>query len=599
MNKELSCRICSAYLWVLKRTAFVAAWLLTSAGVDSLYADTALVEADRYIVQLKDTAALSRGDLPYLVEHRYRHFDVVIPKTSALRAKSSESATEPLRWSKVARDCAEIMRNPDVDSCDPNLIRRLAAVPNDPGFSSQWALSELSNSADINVQSAWDRGVGSKSILVGVIDSGIQSNHPDLTDNIWINPSETLDGVDNDGNGYVDDISGANTAFGNNDIRDCQGHGTHVAGIIGARGNNSVGVSGINWVTSIITARTDIHCHGWVSLQAVINAYDYFTDLKLRGHDVRVVNASFGGSIYSQAEYDAIARMNAAGILLVAAAGNESANLDSAPLYPAAIPLPNVVAVAATGPGRSRAQYSNYGGSSVHIAAPGGDGGSADGGIYSTWSAFASPNALYRSIQGTSMATPMVTGALALIASQRSALSGLQLRQLLLNSAEVLPQLQGVVQAARFINVAGMSTGITPLDQCLDDENKFEPGVCGCGSADADLNANGIADCLDPSVRNIVPARPLAMLRGRRLFLFMENRAGVEWYIDLNYSSRARSSQGLASRNRYFVSSRSKLWLRIPVRGVRAKVRYAFRVIGSRETFSSSWSNYRDLGVVP
>jgi subtilisin family serine protease len=588
----------SKHIDLFKRVLLEGVFLAAIVPLEGLYAEPVMVETNRYVVQRRGIGSFSTGEPSYRIVQRHRSFDVVTPKAAEHQTQATKSRTEPLNWSKVTKDCAEILRDPDIRSCDPNMIRTLSALPNDADFSSQWALSELANGADINAQTAWELGVGSSAILVGVIDSGIQTNHPDLVDNIWSNPAEILDGVDNDGNGYIDDIAGANTALGTSDITDCDGHGTHVAGIIGARGNNSLGVTGVSWVTSLIMARTDTDCTGSATLQAVINAYDYFTDLKQRGYDIRVVNASFGGTGYAQAEYDAIQRLHSAGILLVAAAGNENTDIDAVPFYPASISLPNVIAVAATGPERFLAGYSNYGASSVHIAAPGGDSSYADGGILSTWSTSATPSALYRAIQGTSMAAPMVTGALALVASQRSELSGLQLRQLLFNSAQNASELRGLVQEGRFLNVAQMSSGTTPVDQCPDDDNKFTAGVCGCGIADSDLNASGTLDCLDPVVRDLMPARPRVRIKGRRLVLSMENRSGVEWYIEVASSTKKHNSRQSTSKSRYYVANTASASVPKPSRGSRVKIRYAFRVTGSRYDLSL-WSRYRDIGVVP
>jgi subtilisin family serine protease len=560
-------------------------------------AETILTMPNQYLVQRFNTGVAALEPASYALVKSHRNFDLVVPSSAVRRVGASSTRPEVLDWAKVRRDCDEIMKDPSVRSCDPNLVRKLTALPNDPSFSSQWALAESSSGADIDVQAAWNFGVGSATTLVGVIDSGVATNHPDLMDNLWSNPAEVIDGVDNDGNGYIDDISGANTALGTANISDCDGHGTHVSGIIGARGDNSIGVSGLNWVTAMIVARTDADCTGAATMQAVIQAYDYLTDLKQRGYNIKVVNASFGGSGFVQAEFDAVERMSGAGILLVAAAGNEGTNVDAAPFYPASLMLPNVVSVSATGPEATLADYSNYGPVSVHIAAPGGDFNYSNGGILSTWATAATPSTLYHEIQGTSMATPMVTGALALIASQRTELSALQLRQLLLNSALTLSQLEASVQGGRFLNIGAMASGATPQDECPSDDFKFSPGICGCGVQDRDQNGNSRADCLDPVVRDLIPQRPRVKVSGKRVIITMQSMTGVEWYVEVVNSRRARSGRVSAPKSRIYVSQSPKGWVPKPAKGTALKVRYAFRVAGTKSDFSF-WSAYRNLGPV-
>jgi hypothetical protein len=373
----------------------------------------------------------------------------------------------------------------------------LAAIPNDAGFGSLWALHDPVNDVDVEAPQAWDRGTGSASVLVGVIDSGVYYDHPDLSPNIWTHPAEPQDGIDNDGNGYIDDFRGINGYFGDNDPIDCSGHGTHVAGIIGAKGNNGIGVTGVNWTASIVNVSARYDCGMFLSTAGIIAGYNYFYDLKVRGYNVRVVNASFEGRVYSQAAYDAIARLHAVGVLLVAAAGNSQNDNAATPAYPASYDLPNIISVAATNRRLALASYSNYG-RNVHIAAPGGEPDDPQGGILSTYSPLAEGEQWYESLAGTSMAAPMVAGAIALVASQAPQLSGAQLKELLFASAYKLSQLQGVVAEGRFLNVARMAQfAAQPGDQCPSDPNKTTPGACGCGVADTDSDGDGAPNCMD------------------------------------------------------------------------------------------------------
>jgi subtilisin family serine protease len=260
-------------------------------------------------------------------------------------------------------------------------------------------------------------------VLVGVIDEGIDLNHPDLAPNIWTNPFDPLDGVDNDTNGYVDDIHGWDFFQDNNSIYDgsptdsaTDDHGTHVSGTIGAGGNNGIGVAGVNWNVGIIAAKF-LGPFGGTTADAV-EAVDYITDLKTRhGLNIVATNNSWGGGGYSQALHDAIIRAAKAGILFVAAAGNSGINNDSVPHYPSSYSTIEgtpgesgagydaVIAVASITSSGTKSSFSNYGRRRVDLGAPG-------SGVWST-----TPNNSYTSLSGTSMATPHVTGAAALYKS--------------------------------------------------------------------------------------------------------------------------------------------------------------------------------------
>ena len=280
----------------------------------------------------------------------------------------------------------------------------------------------------------------SKSVVVGVIDEGIDITHPDLRDNIWTNPFEkAADGIDNDGNGYVDDINGWDFFSNDATVYDGSGddHGTHVAGTIGGVGGNGIGVAGVSWNVTMISAKF-LGTNGGLTSGA-IQAVDYLTDLKIR-HGINIVasNNSWGGGGYSSALHSAIIRAAKANILFVAAAGNNSRNNDGSttPNYPSnystlqpvdATPgtasYEGVIAVAALTSAGSLASYSNYGATTVDIGAP----GSA---INSTL-----PGEQYGSYSGTSMATPHVTGAVALYAAAYPQASGSQIRDAILGAA--------------------------------------------------------------------------------------------------------------------------------------------------------------------
>jgi subtilisin family serine protease len=341
--------------------------------------------------------------------------------------------------------------DPSVAFAEPNWIYYHHDVANDPYYTngSLWGMygdaTSPANPYGSQAGEAWNAGnVGSSSVHVGVIDEGIDFNHPDLAANIWTNPYDPVDGVDNDGNGYVDDIHGWDFANNDNSIYDgkrrtdtsTDAHGTHVSGTIGGKGGNGIGVAGVNWYVTIISAKF-LGANGGTSANSV-KAVDYITDLKTRHNlNIPATNNSWGGGGYSQALADAIGRANTANILFVAAAGNGGSdgvgdNNDAVASYPSNYDIPNVIAVAAINSNGTRASFSNYGATTVDLGAPG-------SGIYST-----TPKNTYSSYSGTSMATPHVTGAVALYASTHPGASASQIKNAILTSAVATTSLSGI-----------------------------------------------------------------------------------------------------------------------------------------------------------
>ncbi len=300
----------------------------------------------------------------------------------------------------------------DVLSVTPDFRVHVAALPNDSQLASQWALENNGSAglldADIDASQAWDYGTTS-SVVVAVIDTGIDYNHVDLAQNIWTNTREINgNGIDDDRNGYVDDIRGWNFAGNNNNPMDDNGHGTHVAGTIGAVGNNGQGIAGVAWSVKMMALKF-LDASGSGSLSDAVEAIDY---ARLNG--AKVINASWGGGGFSSALQSAIQRFQSAGGIFVAAAGNEAANNAAVPSYPANYPLTNVISVAASTAVDALASFSNYG-TNVDIAAPGNS-------ILSTI-----PGNRYTRFSGTSMAAPHVAGAFALLWGQKSTLTAAQL----------------------------------------------------------------------------------------------------------------------------------------------------------------------------
>ena len=343
----------------------------------------------------------------------------------------------------------QLQHDPRVRYAEPNFVFHTDATPNDPFFSRLWGLSNTSQvvngqpgtaGADIGAPQAWNTTTGSSAVTVAVVDTGVDWSHPDLAANMWINPGENCpgcrnDGIDNDHNGYVDDWRGWDFANNDNNPTDDNGHGTHVAGTIGAVGDNGVGVAGVNWHVSLMPLKF-MKADGTGTAADAVSAILYAAQ---QGADV--LNNSWGGDGYSQALADAIGVADSHGSLFVAAAGNSSSNNDTAPTYPASYDLPNVVSVAATDNTDDLAWFSNYGHRSVGLAAPGQD-------IYSTW-----PGGGYQYLSGTSMAAPHVSGAAALAKAAFPSASGVGLESLLLDSVDPLPTLAGVTASGGRLDV--------------------------------------------------------------------------------------------------------------------------------------------------
>jgi subtilisin family serine protease len=334
------------------------------------------------------------------------------------------------------RTVAALQTRADVVYAEPNFIRHVDRTPDDPSFNQLYGMNL------IGVPQVWDSTQGGHDIVVAVIDEGIDRTHQDLQANIWTNPSPgSIPGISGDVNGY--------------DFRDDTGnivpesHATHVAGTIGAVGNNALGVTGVNWQVSLMSLRFISETAGSGTTADAIKAYNYVKQMRdlwsssnhIKGADIRAVNASYGGGGYSQAEADAINAMGQSGVLFLAAAGNDATDTDVHPSYPADYSLPNVMSVAATTSTDTLAGFSNFGRHSVLIGAPG-------SGILSTL-----PNNAYGFLSGTSMATPHVAGGAALLCAANRSLSISQLRALLAFNGDPIVALQGRSLTGRRLNV--------------------------------------------------------------------------------------------------------------------------------------------------
>jgi len=278
---------------------------------------------------------------------------------------------------------AELKQDPAIETAEPNYLRRfsVATPTNDPSFAQLWGLQNTGQTingsagksgADIRFAGAWSLApAGTGEVVVAVLDTGIDYTHPDLVSNLWINAGEIPgNSTDDDGDGYVDDYYGYDFLTGVADPRDAGFHGTHVSGTIAATGNNQVGVIGVNFQARVMTLKVSTNGSD-VSTAAAIEAIQYAILMKERGVNVVAINASFGGSGFSTAERAAILAAGDAGIIFCAAAGNDGANNDTVPEYPASYRLPNMLVVAASDQNDALAGFSNFGATTVDLAAPG------------------------------------------------------------------------------------------------------------------------------------------------------------------------------------------------------------------------------------
>src|SRR3954454_1329202 len=369
--------------------------------------------------------------------------DVVAAAAALPLAGTQIVAPEP--GTSVADAVADLERSPDVAYAEPDQPRTATAAPDDADFAWQWSLQNTgaifnrrstrpsyigTAGDDIDVLAAWDQGLTESDVTVGVVDSGVDLAHPDLEANLL-----------SSGHDYVD---------ANNTPTDQNGHGTHVAGIIGAVGNNGIGVAGIAWKASILPVRV-LNASGSGSVSTVVNGYNYAASR------ARIVNVSLGGDSPSQTEYDAL--RNASNTLFVVAAGNDGVNVDTTDSYPCAYDLPNVLCVAATGADEQLASVSRHGDKSGDLAAPAVD-------ILSTCptALSADPSFPYKWLSGTSMASPEVAGAAALVLDQDPSLTPWQLREKLTSSVEKVPALEGKVASGGRLDVAAALAQAVPAD---------------------------------------------------------------------------------------------------------------------------------------
>jgi subtilisin family serine protease len=384
---------------------------------------------------------------------------------------------------------------------EPNYRLTLCdTTPNDPRFGDQWGLHNTGANfpgggvagADVSAPRAWDISTGDSNIIVAVIDTGIDYTHEDLKANMWVNPGEIAgNGQDDDGDGYVDDVYGYDFADHRPDPMPDPaatagaktGHGTHCAGIIGAVGSNGVDICGVNWNVRLMALKIS-DTNGVISIAAAIEAIDYAWK-----HGVRVVNASWGGYVYSEALQSVIQTAGLHGMLFCASAGNEANNNDITPAYPSSYGLDSIISVAATDNRDRLANFSNYGATTVDLAAPGVQ-------ILSTL-----PGNTLEAWDGTSMATPFVAGAAALLLSVHSNMSPAELKAEILDSVDLTPALVGKTVTGGRLNLFRLLSSKTNYLVQSDVYQWSEPPVAATRLTGADLNATV---CAIPPAVNLV-----------------------------------------------------------------------------------------------
>ncbi|GAA4356484.1 S8 family serine peptidase [Kangiella marina] len=422
--------------------ALLSTTLITGLSVDANAADNAkgkkLPEYDPSSIIVKFKSNVGKDNRKQLsksfgasfkdknndgVDDRYRH----IAKGRLAQLKLPKGA-DPKTYVE------QLKHNADVEYAELNYILKPLATPNDTRYGELWGMHKTK--ADL----AWDMGVGDKSIVVGVIDTGIDYTHPDLAGNMWVNPNEIPgNNLDDDGNGYIDDVHGISAINDNGDPMDTGEHGTHVAGTVGATGNNGEGVVGVNWQTDMVGCSFLGQNGG--TLADGVECINYMVDLKNRGTNVRVLNNSWGGGGFSQTMKDAITAANNADMIFVAAAGNSARDNDITDNFPSNYDVPNVLAIASTTINDDMSSFSQWGATTVDMGAPGSS-------ILSTL-----PGNRYGIFSGTSMATPHVAGAAALILAANPSLTTAQVKEILMTSGDPIPALDGLTVSGRRLNV--------------------------------------------------------------------------------------------------------------------------------------------------
>jgi len=412
--------------------------VLASVGSDQMVSlPEGPASATSLLAKLKTSTELDSPQLSSLLDREdllVSGVFPVVPGLCQLRSTPGGQAA-PMTADQLQARIKKLRSTGLFEYVEPDWFRSPDQIPNDSFFQngSLWGLRNTgqfggSAGVDINVVNAWSLTTGSPSIIVAVVDTGVRYTHQDLANNMWTNPGETPgDNIDNDNNGFVDDVFGIDGTNQTGDPFDFNNHGTHVSGTIAATANNPGGHVGVAYGTRIMALDAST-TGGFLSLSGIIRCIQYAID-----NGASVINASYGSGQFSQSEYDIISSADQADIVFVAAAGNDGQDNDNAPKFPASYDLPNIISVAAIDRNGNLAGFSNFGAVTVDLGAPG----------VEILSSTAASDASYEEFQGTSMAAPHVTGVVALLRSVDPSASVVEIRSRLLSTAAPLPSLDG------------------------------------------------------------------------------------------------------------------------------------------------------------
>jgi len=484
----------------------------------------ALARADRPVWRTRQAQPKATYH-PSRVIVRYR--PEAVATVNGARSVELPRGRSVVRWSRSVQDTcvvsvpdgevelvlAELAEDPNVLYAEPDFKMSFTGVPDDIRLQEQWAVRNVGQTvdndpglidADMRAAEAWSYWTGDPEFQIAILDTGVAWTHPDLANNIWTNPGEIPDnGIDDDENGWVDDIHGYNMELNDGVPFDFDGHGTHIAGVIGARGNNARGIAGINWACEIVALKVGSEQNG-IFLSSVLEAIDYII-----ANDIRVSNNSYGCyNCFSEAFDDAIAALEDAGHIYVAAAGNGFLGLgtdnDLFPHYPASYDHDNVIAVASVNNNDRKPKSSNFGPRTVELGAPSVN-------ILSTFI-----DNEYRYLDGTSMATAQVTGAVALTMSRRPDMPWRNVRERVVLTARPINALNGRVISNGVLNIRAavadcnanglldeldISSGRSPDCNHNDVPDECEPDCNGSQTADTcDIDLFGAADCNEDRV---------------------------------------------------------------------------------------------------
>ncbi|MBY6037162.1 S8 family serine peptidase [Fictibacillus nanhaiensis] len=474
----------------------------------------------------------------------------------------NKEGTHVIKFSKnkkMADVLHELNASPNVEYAEPNYVYQPTAT--DPLYSELWGLKNTGQEIigqvgkkgiDINVEAAWAKTKGSSSLVIGVIDTGIDINHPDLKDKIWVNTGEIPnDGIDNDKNGYIDDVNGWNFYDKNNRLfirGEEDFHGTHVAGTIAAKANN-IGVIGVAPNVKIMPLKF-IGPWGGYESDAIL-AIEY---AKSKG--VKILNNSWGGGENAQALKDAIKN---SGTLFIAAAGNDGMNTDTSPMYPAAYDLPNILSVASLNNTGNLSIFSNFGAKSVDVAAPG-------EGILSTVPIRdGGYSNAYEYLDGTSMATPHVSGIAALVKSVNPTYTPAQIKDAIMRTTTKLSSLTGK-------NVTG---GLVNAGKAVNFEADSDiPGIVWKGDS--------ISTTLDAS-KDKNDVYSIKLLKGEKFKTTLKGDAGTDFdlYLYNGTATNVHSSNGIVASSESANSSNETFTFIAPTTGTYYLNAYAYKGAGN------------------